>query len=772
MFKKYWKLFVIFWSIVLVGIMGTVVFFWLISSGKLGFMPTFEELENPNNRFASEVYFADRTFMSRYFEKENRKYTEYREIPQSVIDALISTEDARFYDHSGIDVRGLFRVLKGVLTGNTSSTGGGSTISQQLAKMLFPREPDLNAFELVIRKFREWIIAVKLEKSYTKEEILTMYLNKYDFLNLAVGISSAADIYFQTALDSLRVEQAAMLVGMAKNSSYFNPVRRPELTLERRNVVLSQMHKYGKLSEQEMDSLKQLPLGLNFKRVDHKEGSATYFREYLRLFMTANKPEKKYYHDIEQYRVDSMAWENNPLYGWCKKNMKVDNTHYDLYADGLKIYTTLDPRMQQYAEEAVHEHLSKNLQPLFDKERVHKRNSPFSNDMTLDQINQVLTRSMKQSERYRIAKKEGLKDADIRKVFNKKVNMQVFTWNGLRDTLMSPMDSIKHYKAFFRSGFMVLNPKNGHIKAYVGGPDYRYFMYDMVSSGKRQVGSTIKPILYTLAMQEGLGPCDKVPNIPQTFLLPDGKLWTARGGTKRKGEMVTLRWGLANSENNISGWVLKQFTPQAVAQMAHKMGITSFIDPVPSIFLGTAEISVKEMVAAYSIFANKGVYNTPLPVCRIEDKYGNLLEEFHSDSREVITENTAYLMCNLLEGVVQGGTGVRLRYKYKLMNPMGGKTGTTQAHADGWFMGVTPELVGGVWVGAEDRSIHFQNLANGQGASMALPIWAKFLQKVYADSKLGLKQNAFEMPAGITKRLDCDETDDGGNSHEEEEEFF
>ncbi|MDY3032404.1 MAG: transglycosylase domain-containing protein [Odoribacter sp.] len=772
MFKKYWKFLVIFWSVVLVGILGVVIFFWLISSGKLGFMPTFEELENPNNRFASEVYFADRTFMGRYFEKENRKYTEYREIPRSVIDALIATEDARFYEHSGIDIRGLFRVLKGVLTGNTSSTGGGSTISQQLAKMLFPREPDLNAFELVIRKFREWVIAVKLEKSYTKEEILTMYLNKYDFLNLAVGISSAADIYFQTPLDSLRVEQAAMLVGMAKNSSYFNPVRRPQLTLERRNVVLSQMYKYDKLTREQMDSLKQLPLGLNFKRVDHKEGWATYFREHLRLFMTASMPEKAHYHDLAQYRVDSMAWETNPLYGWCKKNVKVDGTHYDLYADGLKIYTTLDPRMQQYAEEAVREHLSKDLQPLFDKERVHKRNSPFSNDMTMEQINQVLTRSMKQSERYRVARKEGLKEADIRKMFNQKVNMQVFTWNGLRDTLMSPMDSIKHYKAFFRSGFMVMNPKNGYIKAYVGGPDYRYFMYDMVSSGKRQVGSTIKPILYTLAMQEGLGPCDKVPNIPQTFLLPDGKLWTARGGSKRKGEMVTLRWGLANSENNISGWVLKQFTPQAVAQMAHKMGITSFIDPVPSIFLGTAEISVREMVAAYSIFANKGVYNTPLPIYRIEDKYGNVLEEFQADSREVITENTAYLMCNLLEGVVQGGTGVRLRYKYKLMNPMGGKTGTTQAHADGWFMGVTPELVGGVWVGAEDRSIHFQNLANGQGANMALPIWAKFLQKAYADPKLGLKQSAFEMPAGITKRLDCDESNDGRKVQEEEEEFF
>ena len=778
MFKKYWKFFVIFWSVVLVGIIGVFVFFWLISAGKLGFMPTFEELENPNNRFASEVYFADGPIMNRYFEKENRKYIEYREIPQSVIDALIATEDVRFYDHSGVDVRGLFRVAKGLLTANTSA-GGGSTISLQLAKMLFPRESDLNVFELAIRKFREWVIAVRLEKSYTKEEILTMYLNKYDFLNLAVGISSAADIYFQVPLDSLKVEQAAMLIGMAKNSSYYNPVRRPELTLNRRNVVLSQMYKYDKITREECDSLKKLPLGLNFKRVDHKEGLATYFREYLRLFMTANKPDRKRYRDLSQFRLDSIAWETNPLYGWCKKNVKVDGSHYDLYSDGLKIYTTLDSRMQKYAEEAVREHLSQDLQPLFDKEKVKKLRPPFSNDMTPAEIEEVLDRSIRQSERYRVLSKQGMSFDEIRKTFDQPLEMQVFTWSGIRDTVMTPLDSIKHYKSFFRSGFMVMQPQTGYIKAYVGGPDYRYFMYDMVSAGKRQVGSTIKPILYTLAMQEGLGPCDKVPNIPQTFILPTGEPWSARGGTKRQGEMVTLRWGLANSENNISAWVLKQFTPEAVAQMAHKMGITSFIDPVPSVFLGTAEITVKEMVAAYSIFANKGVYNSPLPVYRIEDKYGNVLQEFRPESREVITENTAYLMCNLLEGVVTGGTGVRLRYKYKLMNPMGGKTGTTQKHADGWFMGVTPDLVGGVWVGAEDRSIHFQNLANGQGASMALPIWAKFLLKAYADPRLKMSDRPFDRPAGINKRLDCDETiseaevkEMNNGIREDEEEFY
>lgn len=778
MIKKFGKLFVIFWAVVIAGIVAIFIFFYLISAGRLGFMPTFEELENPNNRFASEVYFADGPVMSKYFEKENRKFIEYKEIPQSVIDALIATEDVRFYEHSGVDVRGLFRVLKGILTANTSA-GGGSTISQQLAKMLFPREADLNVFELAIRKFREWVIAVRLEKSYTKEEILTMYLNKYDFLNLAVGISSAADIYFQVPLDSLQVEQAAMLIGMAKNSSYYNPVRRPELTLNRRNVVLAQMYKYGKITEQQYDSLRMLPLGLQFKRVDHKEGLATYFREHLRLFMTASKPERKHYNNAQQFRLDSIAWETNPLYGWCKKNVKVDGNHYDLYSDGLKIYATLDSRMQKYAEESVRDHLSKDLQPLFDKEKARKSHPPFSNDMSVEEIEGVLSTSIRQSERYRVLSKAGKKYADIRKTFDQPVEMQVFTWKGIRDTIMTPLDSIKHYKSFFRSGFMVMDPKSGYVKAYVGGPDYRYFMYDMVSVGKRQVGSTIKPILYTLAMQEGLGPCDKVPNIPQTFILPDGVPWSARGGTKRKGEMVTLRWGLANSENNISAWVLKQFTPGAVAQMAHKMGITSFIDPVPSVFLGTAEISVKEMVAAYSIFANKGVYNSPLLVYRIEDKYGNVLEQFQPDSREVITENTAYLMCNLLEGVVNGGTGVRLRYKYKLMNPMGGKTGTTQKHADGWFMGVTPDLVGGVWVGAEDRSIRFQNLANGQGASMALPIWAKFLQKIYADSSLKMGDSSFECPSGVTKRLDCDETvteaeaaEIGNETNEEDEEFY
>lgn len=779
MFRKYRKFFVVFWSVVILGVLGVVVFFWLIAEGKMGFMPTFEELENPNSRFASEVYFEDGPMISRYYVgSENRRYTEYKDIPQSVKDALIATEDVRFYDHSGVDVIGLFRVAKGLLTGNSSS-GGGSTITQQLAKMLFPRDPNQNFMELSMRKFREWVIAVRLEKSYTKEEIMTMYLNKFDFLNLAVGINSAADIYFQKSLDSLRTEEAAMLVGMAKNPALFNPVRRPERTRGRRNVVLGQMLKYGKITQSEFDSLSQLPLKLNFKKEDHKEGLATYYREYLRIFMTAAKPELKNYRwNPEQYRIDSIAWETNPLYGWCKKNLKVDGTHYDIYSDGLKIYTTLNSRMQKYAEEAMVEHLSEDLQPLFAKEKVEKRNPPFSNDLTQEEVRDILNRSVKRTERYKALNEAGMKYPEIWKVFNKPVQMQIFTWKGVRDTVMTPLDSIKYYKSFFRAGFMVMEPQTGKVKAYVGGPDYRYFMYDMVSVGKRQVGSTIKPILYTLAMQEGLGPCDQVPNIPQTFVLPDGTTWTARGGSKRKGELVTLRWGLANSENNISGWVLKQFTPQAVAQMARRMGIHSYIDPVPSVFLGTAEISLKEMVAAYSIFANQGVYNTPLLVSRVEDKYGNVLAEFHPESREVITAQTAYLMCNLLEGVVNNGTGVRLRYRYGFTNPMGGKTGTTQQHSDGWFMAVTPDLVGGVWVGAEDRSIHFQNLANGQGASMALPIWAKFLGKVMRDPQLRFEERPFDRPFGVNKNLDCsdetfnEQTVPTGRYEEDYEEFY
>ena len=750
----------ILWIFLAVIVLACVTVFFSIAKGWIGYMPPVEDLENPNYKFATQVFSEDGKVLGTYsFSKENRVYVGYNDLSPNVINALIATEDVRFAEHSGIDAIALFRAIvkRGLLF--QKNAGGGSTITQQLSKQLYSPSAD-NVMERLFQKPIEWVIAVKLERYYTKEEILTMYLNKFDFLNNAVGIKTAANTYFGCEPKDLKIEEAATLVGMCKNPALYNPVRFNERSRGRRNVVLDQMRKAGYITAEECDSLQALPLTLKYTRVDHKEGMATYFREYLHGVMTAKKPVKSEYRgwQMQKYYEDSLSWETNPLYGWCEKNIKKDGSKYNLYTDGLKIYTTIDSRMQQYAEEAVEEHL-KELQGYFFKEKKGRKQAPYSNRITKDQVDEILARTMKQSDRYRTMKKAGASDAQIEKAFNTPEEMSVFTWNGEKDTIMTPMDSIRYYKHFLRAGFMSMDPHNGHVKAYVGGPNYNYFQYDMAMVGRRQIGSTMKPYVYSLAMENGFSPCDEMRHVEFQGFDENGKPWAPRNANnKRYGEMVTLKWGLANSVNNISGWVLKQFTPEAVAQMAHKMGITSFIDPVPSVFLGTAEITVKEMVAAYSIFANKGVYNSPLPVYRIEDKYGNVLQEFRPESREVITENTAYLMCNLLEGVVTGGTGVRLRYKYKLMNPMGGKTGTTQKHADGWFMGVTPDLVGGVWVGAEDRSIHFQNLANGQGASMALPIWAKFLLKAYADPRLKMSDRPFDRPAGINKRLDCDET--------------
>ncbi|MDR1273642.1 MAG: transglycosylase domain-containing protein [Odoribacteraceae bacterium] len=777
--KKHRKGFVIFWGAFACLLGGACLFFYLIAIGKLGFMPSFEELENPTSRFSSEIYSADGKMLGKYFRgNENRRYTDYKDIPASVLDALVATEDIRFYDHSGIDARGLLRVIKGLLSGSTSS-GGGSTLSQQLAKMLFPRNPEQGAAGLVLQKFREWVIAVKLEKSYTKEEIITMYLNKFDFLNLAVGVNSAAHIYFGIPTDSLRVEQSALLVGMAKNPSLYNPIRAPERALGRRNVVLGQMKKYGMITGHARDSLAALPLGINFQREDHKEGLATYFREYLRLYMTASRPEKgspAYRWNRGQYAVDSLAWEEDPLYGWCNKNRKADGSPYDIYADGLKIHATLDSRMQRYAEEAVLEHLGKTLQPDFNKEAARKRRPPFSDDIPAARADSIINRAIQSSDRFRSMQRAGIGVDSIRRSFDVPVKMTVFSYAGARDTVMTPRDSLKYYKSILRAAFMVMNPANGHVKAYVGGPDFHYFMYDMVSTGRRQVGSTIKPILYTLAMQEGLDPCQKVLNVPQTFILPSGEPWTPRNSTReREGEMVTLKWGLANSVNNISAWVLKQFTPGAVSQMARKMGITSHVPPVPSIFLGSAEITVKEMVAAFAVFVNKGVYNAPVMVTRVEDKYGNVLASFQPNPREVITGATAYLMTSLLEEVVNKGTGIRLHYKYGLREPMGGKTGTTQEHSDGWFIGITPALAGGAWVGAEDRDVHFQELRLGQGAHMALPVWALFMQKVRADASIRLSPAGFERPASFRQVIDCgDDEEEGEGAKVEvlEEVFF
>jgi penicillin-binding protein 1A len=774
-YKKYLR---IFWIVYGTGVVAISLMFFMIAQGWLGFMPTFEDLENPESLLASEVVSSDGVVLGKYF-KENRSYVNYNEISPVLLNALVATEDVRFFNHSGIDARGLVRVVKGILTADTNS-GGGSTISQQLAKMLFPRDNLENKLQLIFRKFKEWVIAVKLEKSYTKEEILTMYLNKYDFLNLAVGIKSAAAVYFNTTPDLLTLEQSAMLIGMAKNSSLYNPVRRPELTMQRRNVVLAQMNKYGYISKQECTSAQAKPLNLDFHRVDFKTGLAPYFREYLRQAMNASKPERADYRvwQAQKYKEDSVEWASNPLFGWCNKNKKTDGSSYNLYRDGIRIITTIDSRMQRYAEEAVVTHLKNNLQPAFNKHIRNLKNKPFSNDLSTEAVEGIMDQSIKQTERYRLAKVSGKSWDEIKKMFATPVEMRVFSYKGDRDTTLTPLDSIKYYYSIFRSSFMSMEIKTGHVKAYVGGPDYSHFMYDMVKDGKRQVGSTVKPFLYTLAMQNGMSPCSKVPNVKQQFILPDGRIWEARNSspTKFDDKMVTLKWGLAHSVNQVSAWVMKQFNPQSVADIMKKMGIYSPIDPVPSMFLGTSDVTLYEMVGAYGTFANKGVFTQPIFVTRIEDRHGNVISTFRSEKHDAIDEQTAYLMVELMRGVVDAGSGGRLRWKPEyggFKGPIAAKTGTTQNHSDGWFIGVTPQLVNGSWTGGELRSIHFEDLQSGQGASMALPIWGYYMRKVYADKTLPYSDNAeFERPANFSVNINCDDPESIEQSQDNSEDFF
>lgn len=733
-----------FWGIFFFIIIFLVTIFTLIGLEFFGPMPTFEELENPKSNIATEIISEDNAVLGNFF-VQNRTFINYDEISPNAINALISTEDARYHSHSGIDFRGLGRVMvKTVLFGKRNA-GGGSTITQQLAKNLFPRDTMRNrsaiarTSKLVITKFKEWITAIKLERNYTKNEIIAMYLNVVEFGSNSYGLKSAAKTFFDTTPDSLKVEQAALLVGIVNAPTRYSPVRNPERSVQRRNVVLMQMEKYGYLTQQQYDSISKIPINLNFKEQDHNAGLATYFREMVRLFMTASQPERRYYYSYDMYRDDSLLWETNALYGWCNKNLKPDGTPYNIYRDGLKIYTTINSKMQEYAEASLKNHLKNDLQPTLEGEIKARGGKLFSSKITPEQADDIIFSAMRQTERYRILRNGGASKDSIYANFNTKVPMTVFTWNGERDTVMTPLDSIKHYKKFLRSSFMAMDPHNGHIKAYIGGPDFRHFKYDMVKQGKRQVGSTIKPFLYTLAMQEGYSPCLEVPNVPQTFIVGDST-WTPKnsGNSKYDGKMVTLKWGLANSVNNISAWVMKQFTPDAVVEMIKQLGIHSRIDPVYSIFLGTFEFNLYEMVGAYGTFANKGVHVEPMFVTRIEDRNGNVLAQFNTTKTEAISDQTAFLMINLLEAVVNQGTGVRLRYKYNLPGHIAGKTGTTQNHSDGWFMGITPNLVVGVWTGAEDRAVHFDNITMGQGASMALPIFATFLQKVYANPSLGI----------------------------------
>jgi len=774
-YKKYIR---IFWAVYTLCVVALFLMFFMIAQGWLGFMPTFEDLENPESLLASEVVSSDGVLLGKYF-KENRSFVNYNEFNPNLLNALVATEDVRFFKHSGIDTRGLIRVLKGIVTGSTNS-GGGSTISQQLAKMLFPRENLDSKLQLIFRKFKEWAIAVKLEKSYTKEEILTMYLNKYDFLNLAVGVKSAAAVYFNTTPDSLRLEQAAMLIGMAKNSSLYNPVRRPELTLQRRNVVLGQMKKYGYISKDECKSLQSLPLGLDYHKVDFKTGLAPYFREYLRMAMNASKPERADYRawQMQKFKEDSVDWEKNPLYGWCNKNKKADGTPYNLYRDGVRIITTIDSRMQRYAEDAVTTHLKNNLQPGFNKKLRNLKNRPFSNDLSTEAVEGIMDQAIKQTERYRLAKVSGKSWDEIKTIFNLPVEMSVFSYKGDRDTTLSPLDSMKYYYSIFRSSFMSMEIKTGNVKAYVGGPDYRRFMYDMVKGGKRQIGSTVKPFLYTLAMQNGLSPCSKVPNVKQQFILPDGTIWEAKNSspTKFDDKMVTLKWGLAHSVNQVSAWVMKQYNPQSVADIMKKMGIYSPIDPVPSMFLGTSDVTLYEMVGAYGTFANKGVFTQPIFVTRIEDRHGNVISTFKPEKHDAIDEQTAYLMIELMKGVVDAGSGGRLRWNPNyggFKGQIAAKTGTTQNHSDGWFIGVTPQLVNGSWTGGELRSIHFEDMQSGQGASMALPEWGYYMRKVYADKSLHYSDAAeFERPANFSVNINCDDPESIEQSKDNSEEFF
>lgn len=745
-----WKQKLIKWLWILFGACWVLLILLLIFvyNGWIGYMPPVEELRNPTDKFATVVYSSDGEELGRYFRNTgNRVYADYNEISPNVINALIATEDSRFRDHSGIDLRAMGRVLVKTLILQQRNAGGGSTITQQLAKQLYSP----NSAGIVERAFQkpiEWMIAVKLERFYSKDEIIKMYLNQFDFLYNAVGIKSAAHVYFGKDPVDLTIEEAAMLVGMVKNPSYYNPVRKPERTLERRNTVLSQMEKAGMITEAELDSLSKIPLNINFHKVDHKEGPAPYFREELRRMLTAKKPERSSYFEWEKqkYVDDSIAWENNPLFGWIEKTPKPDGSKYDIYTDGLKIYTTIDSRMQRYAEEAVLEHM-KQLQKQFFREKRGVRNAPYTTnrgELSEEQLQSLISRAIKQTDRYRLMKKAGIPESEIQRAFNTPAEMRIFSYEGTIDTVMTPRDSVLYNKHFLRTGFMSMDPLSGHVKAYVGGPNFSNFQYDMVSTGRRQIGSTIKPFLYTYAMEEGFTPCDEFLNEQPTINDENGRPWSPRNaGSARVGEMVDLRWALTNSNNWISARLMEQLSPAQLVRNMHNFGITNHIDPVISLCLGPCEVSVYEMVGAYTAFANKGMRAQPMFVTAIADASGNIISEFSPKHTEVISEKAYFKMLSLLQGVVDGGTGNRLRRPpYNITAPMGGKTGTTNSNSDGWFMGFTPQLVSGVWVGGEERFIHFNTMAYGQGASMALPIYGLYMQKVYADKSLPYTQTA------------------------------
>ncbi|MDY6249570.1 MAG: transglycosylase domain-containing protein [Bacteroidaceae bacterium] len=727
----------------------------MVERGWIGYMPQIDELQSPISRYASQVISSDGKVMGTWSLSENRVFADYDSISPHVFKALVATEDVRFFQHSGIDVRALGRAIvkRGIL--RHKEAGGGSTITQQLAKQLYSSTARSTG-ERLMQKPVEWLIAVELERTYTKEEILTLYLNYFDFLHNAVGIKTASEVYFGKQPSKLSITEAALLVGMCKNPSYYNPVRFPERALERRNVVLQQMVKGDVLSKAECERLQNEPLGLHFKRVDHKEGVAAYMREYLRRIMMAGKPERSNYaswQDQEFYQ-DSLSWETNPLYGWCKKNTKRDGTPYNIYTDGLRIHTTIDTRMQQYAEEAVHKHVAGYLQPNFNRQRSVSKTFPFSSNLTSAQVGQILDRSKRQSERYRQMKAAGATEKEIDAAFNKRTPMTIFTYHGDVDTTMTPMDSIRYYKAFLRSAMLSIDPMTGYVKAYVGGLNYEHFQYDMAMVGRRQVGSTVKPFVYAMAMEDGRTPCDVILNVQRTYFT-GGREWTPRNGSKsRYGQPVTLKWGLSQSNNWITAELMAQVDPTGhrFVNILKEFGVANRnVFPTLAQCLGPAEITVAEMASAYTTFANKGIRTAPLLVTHIEDNQGNVIADFRPRVNEVISEQSAYNMLDMLQAVIDQGTGGRLRFKYGLNGPIAGKTGTTNNNSDGWFVGIVPRLVTACWVGGEDRDIHFNSMAFGQGASSALPIWAYYMKKVYHDKNLGYKEDEpFAYPEGFT----------------------
>ena len=708
-----------------------ILFFFCVAKGLFGTMPTFEELENPKTNLATEIISADGKVLGTYY-VENRSNVRYAELSHYMPEALISIEDERFTEHSGIDERALFRVAFGVITGKDK--GGGSTITQQLAKNLFPRGENLSKPKLVLRKFQEWITATKLEHNYSKEEIIAMYLNTVAFGHNAYGIRSAASTFFDKKPKEMTIEECALMAGVVNAPTRFSPVRNPERSLGRRNLVLKKMAENGFITQAECDSISLIPIDMShFSIKDHNTGQATYFREFLR----------------------------GELNEWAKNTTRADGKPYNIYRDGLRIYTTIDSRMQQYAEEAVKEFMGEELQPMFYKHWKGQKNAPFSN-VTADEIDHILETSMKRTDRYRILKNEGMPLDSIKAEFDRPVPMTIFSWKGPIDTVMSPMDSIRYYKWFLQASLISIESHTGHVKAYVGGLDYRFFKYDHVTQARRQVGSTFKPFLYSLAMQEGeYTPCTRIPNIKYNIQLEDGKVWSPGNSGGRVGEEVTLKWALAQSNNWISAYLMNQFGPNAVIAQARRMGVESPIDAVPAICLGVCDLKLIEMVGAMSTFANQGVYIKPMFITRIEDKNGNVIQRFSSEESEAMSELTAYKMVELMKGVVQSGTGIRLRSYYGFNNPVAGKTGTTQKNSDGYFMGITPDLTTGVWVGAEDRSVHFRSTKLGQGSHTALPIWAIYMKKVYGDKSLNISKGDFTKPniPGVDLNFDCDRYD-------------